>query len=863
MDEADGRERLYSYRRMSASQRSAASDSWRYLTTGMSDAAKALVGGNENETWEKIDSASAVNALQYKSIQENALFRAAQLNDLGKLEQVYSSLENESALTDRTEAGETAFHIAVLFDSVDVALSLLDRYPPFLHMVYTSKLYKGQHALHIAVVNQNLDLVKEFVRRGALINSPKAIGSFFNPSSSDNQVYWGEHVLSFAACTGQKDIVEFLLRKNADITVHDSQGNNLLHLLVLQPDTDLACDMYNFISSLLLSEEQNLEAMTNKKGLTPLQLAAFQGNKQLFSLILESRKEIHWTFGPVTSSIYNLKELDTFGEKNSVLDVIVRSEAKNSYELLDVQPIPQLLSEKWTNFAFFFFMAWMMLYIGYMTIFTLVVSSRPVQQSNVTWCLCPGTRPHRFPSGCPCDGDIFTLDGDQLALQPALMCSTASNEKTPVFNGAYSTSEDYVRLAGEIVVVLGAFASILWEAPDLYRRGARGYFTSVGSGAFHVASWMYAVLVCIALIMRLAGADREDIVLSLAMICGWLFTLYFARAFRFVGPYIIMCQKMIAGDILRFAIIFTAVSVGFSGALFNLFIEASPRPPSEWDSFTTSFVTAFQLATGLTDIPPEQYDTAPSSGTVVFLLIVYLVIAFILLVNLLIATMGSTHARIEAERHGLWKKQLASVILLLERRIPQQWCVRSGFDGGLVGLKPGDWYVRVEEKGTLSRKKLGTVIDPKRLSRMPDGAELLSDEDEDDREDTPKKSPVMPSPSRGSGDRTPFKFRRRPKSNVMSFQAALVGTGAAAGSVVAAGTISSPGTLVRANDVAEQSNESCGSPAKLKPTQSNKYHKHAAATSLSFKEESNAIGGGHRTKQDSPSTIPIAAAAAA
>ena len=50
---------------------------------------------------------------------------------------------------------------------------------------------------------------------------------------------------------------------------------------------------------------------------------------QIFSLILESRREVHWTYGPVTSSIYKLEELDSFEDRNSVLDVIVRSEADN------------------------------------------------------------------------------------------------------------------------------------------------------------------------------------------------------------------------------------------------------------------------------------------------------------------------------------------------------------------------------------------------------------------------------------------------------------------------------------------------------------------------------------------------------
>lgn len=81
----------------------------------------------------------------------------------------------------------------------------------------------GQHALHVAVVNQNLSLVKELLHRGADANKPRAVGYFFRPGSVHSQVYWGEHVIAFAACTGQKDMVTLLLKKGADLCSRDTQ----------------------------------------------------------------------------------------------------------------------------------------------------------------------------------------------------------------------------------------------------------------------------------------------------------------------------------------------------------------------------------------------------------------------------------------------------------------------------------------------------------------------------------------------------------------------------------------------------------------------------------------------------------------
>ena len=82
----------------------------------------------------------------------------------------------------------------------------------------------GQHALHIAIINQNLHMVKELVSRGADINSPRAIGTFFHASlSSQSHFYYGEHPIAFAACTGQVDIVEYLFEKGADLYVCDGK----------------------------------------------------------------------------------------------------------------------------------------------------------------------------------------------------------------------------------------------------------------------------------------------------------------------------------------------------------------------------------------------------------------------------------------------------------------------------------------------------------------------------------------------------------------------------------------------------------------------------------------------------------------
>lgn len=75
--------------------------------------------------------------------------------------------------------------------------------------------------------------------------------------------YYGEYPLFFAACSNQRDIVDFLLQRGADISAVDSEGNersefllvidpffpenSILHLLVIHG----LRDMYDYIESKL------------------------------------------------------------------------------------------------------------------------------------------------------------------------------------------------------------------------------------------------------------------------------------------------------------------------------------------------------------------------------------------------------------------------------------------------------------------------------------------------------------------------------------------------------------------------------------------------------------------------------------
>ncbi|KAK2120906.1 Transient receptor putative cation channel sub V member 1 [Saguinus oedipus] len=161
-----------------------------------------------------------------------------------------------------------------------------DSLKEFVNASYTDSYYRGQTALHITIERRNMALVTLLVENGADIQAA-ANGDFFRKTEGWLGFYFGELPLSLATCTNQMGIMKFLLQNSwqlADISARDSVGNTVLHALVEVADntannTKFMTSMYNVLPILgaQLHPTPKLEELTNKKGMTPLALAAGTG----------------------------------------------------------------------------------------------------------------------------------------------------------------------------------------------------------------------------------------------------------------------------------------------------------------------------------------------------------------------------------------------------------------------------------------------------------------------------------------------------------------------------------------------------------------------------------------------------------
>ncbi|XP_032069010.1 transient receptor potential cation channel subfamily V member 6-like [Thamnophis elegans] len=633
---------------------------WKRLNPGL----RLLIQTKDGrQSWDEI------HLLHLKRIWESPLLLAAKENNVQGLRKLIE--DGSCDIYQRGAIGETALHVATLHDCTEAADFLLEVAPELINEKMTSTLYEGQTALHIASVNQNVHLVKCLLKKRAHISTPRATGHFFRRNSS-HRSYFGEHVLSFAASVGNEEIVRLLIENGADIRAQDSLGNTVLHILVLQPNRTFACQMYNLILS-YDKQEGNLEALDlipNNEGLTPFKLAGVEGNIVMFQHLLQKRKQIMWSLGPITTILYDLTEIDSWGEDQSFLELVVSTKKREARRILDITPVKELVNLKWNTYGRPYFCFLALFYVLYMICFTMCCVYRPLKSRSEN-------QTHKR------DNTIIV----QKTLQES-----------------YLTYEDQLRLVGELITVIGAMAILLLEIPDILRVGATKYFgQTILGGPFHIIIITYACVILVTMVMRLTSTEGEVVPMSIALVLGWCNVMYFARGFQMLGPFTIMIQKMIFGDLIRFCGLMAVVILGFASAFYIIFQTENPSNLGQFYNYPMSLFSTFELFLTIIDGPANYDVDLPFVFCVVYA--AFAIIAALLMLNLLIAMMGDTHWRVANERDELWRAQVVATTVMLERKLPRCLWPRSGICGQEYGL--GDkWFLRVEERLDISKHKM-------------------------------------------------------------------------------------------------------------------------------------------------------------
>lgn len=273
-------------------------------------------------------------------------------------------------INERGAVGETILHLCLLNATslhADLAKRLLRFYPKLINDIYMSDEYYGESVLHLAIVNEDPAMVKYLLDAGGDVHE-RCVGTFMSPEDQkasrfdspehewvsvnfltnyEGYVYWGEYPLSFAACLGQEECYRLTLARTADPDARDTNGNTVLHMLVIYEKLTTFDMAYEVGSSL---------GVRNHLNLTPLTLAAKLARVEMFFHIMNIEREIYWQLGSITCAAYPLSQIDTIDvetgniSKDSALNLVVFGDTKEHLELMDGVLI-DLLKTKWNTFV--------------------------------------------------------------------------------------------------------------------------------------------------------------------------------------------------------------------------------------------------------------------------------------------------------------------------------------------------------------------------------------------------------------------------------------------------------------------------------------------------------------------------------
>ncbi|WKY14264.1 hypothetical protein Q1695_000088 [Nippostrongylus brasiliensis] len=460
-------------------------------------------------------------------------------------------------------------------------------------------------------------------------------------------MYFGEYPLSFAACMNHPDVYRLLIAYKANPNAQDTNGNTVLHMCVIHEN-------------------------------------------MMFMEILEIEGDSVWAYGGAASTAYPLSKIDTInevtGELNeaSALSLVVYGETAEHLDLLDGL-LETVLEAKWQAFGKRRMLRSLAAFTVFYVIVVIAFASRPISMSTAQmtsgWITFTGKAvdgPY-IPGVMPI---IDTATGEQEYKVSLTQCHLRD-----YWDPNLSTWNGWCRAVAEAIAVLAVILQLIFEIKDLNRIGRGKWWAIHKEFPAKMAYKCSFVFVLMMIPIRAACSLSPDLLVVDNVLAAMviLFTsvhfLYYCRALKFVGPFVLMVYTIIATDIRRFLMIYGIFLIGFSQAFYLVFLscereEQSLHPSTQdQDRFQNviqtppeAFIRTFILTIGEFTVLYRNLAMCPAKvmiwiGKAIFL--IFELGVSILQFNLLIAMMTRTYETISRTRKE-YKRQWAQVILMLE-----------------------------------------------------------------------------------------------------------------------------------------------------------------------------------------------------
>ncbi|KAK6033465.1 ankyrin repeat protein [Ostertagia ostertagi] len=606
-------------------------------------------------------------------------------------------------LEERGAMGETIIGICLL-QGTDVhnklAMKIIEAFPKLINDINISEDFYGLSPLHQAVINQDCHMVYVLLKKGADVNI-RCYGAFFcaedqkagrtdsleheyvelSPKTNyTGHMYFGEYPLSFAACMNHQDCYRLLIAYKANPNAQDTNGNTVLHM---------KCMFYQEMFRLAMESGARLN-IANKQNLTPLTLAAKLAKKQMFMEILELEGDSVWAYGGSASTAYPLSKIDTINEvtgdlnEASALSLVVYGEKKEHLDLLDGL-LETVLEAKWQAFGKRSMLRSLLAFTFFYIFVVAAFSLRPIPMSTaqltwgwITFKGAPIDGPY-YPGDVP---EVPTAEGMQKYRVQLTECHLRNywDPNLSIWNG-------WVRGGAEAVVLLCTIVQIVFEIKDVQRIGRGKWWAIHKEFPSKLAYKCSFVLILLMIPIRAACALSaellvvDNVLATIVILFTSIHYLYYCRAIKFVGPFVLMVYTIIATDIRRFLMIYGIFLIGFSQAFYLVFLSCERAEStqnmktSNQDRFQNviqnpleAFIRTFILTIGEFTVLYRNLAMCPAKimiwiGKAIF--VIFELGVSILQFNLLIAMMTRTYETIYRTRKE-YKRQWAQVILMLE-----------------------------------------------------------------------------------------------------------------------------------------------------------------------------------------------------
>uniref|UniRef100_A0A1I7SHT8 Ion_trans domain-containing protein n=4 Tax=Bursaphelenchus xylophilus TaxID=6326 RepID=A0A1I7SHT8_BURXY len=245
--------------------------------------------------------------------------------------------------------------------------------------------------------------------------------------------------------------------------------------------------------------------------------------------------------------------------------------------------------------------------------------------------------------------------------------------------------EGYIRMVCELMVSIMVLAQLFLEIRDIRNIGRKRWWQVLKSFPAKILYKISLLFTLFVIPLRfMCGISPDFLVLDnsfslLAVLMTTVHFLFYCRAVKFVGPFVLMVYTIITRDMIRFFLIYFIFLLGFSQGFYVIFLACQreadslygPHHPNRTnilDHPAESMLRLFITTIGEFTVFYRELNNCAAKEMAVLgkiLFVIFEMFVSLMQFNLLIAMMTRTYELIYRTQKE-WKRQWAQVILMLE-----------------------------------------------------------------------------------------------------------------------------------------------------------------------------------------------------